>query len=103
MLPPTPGNPVLAQYWKIYSEVLTGVSGATSPRLCNIRSGIRGHSAPQRQRTFCHNSKPDSSGKIIEFASRSLELTEAIRPAARFRRNMNSLPWQGHCKHERLS
>jgi hypothetical protein len=71
-----------AQHWKTYSQVLTSVerhdvSPFVQYQMWNSRA-LRASEAEN----LLPQLKARLSGRIIEFASRSLELTEAIRPEA---------------------
>jgi glycosyltransferase involved in cell wall biosynthesis len=71
-----------AQHWKVYSEVLTGgeqdsVSPFVRYQLWNSRA-LRASEAEK----LLPQLKTRLIGRVIEFASRSIELTETVRPEA---------------------
>jgi len=71
-----------AQHWKIYSQVLAGVEWHdVSPFVQYQNWNSRALRASEAE-NLLPQLKTRLSGRIIEFASRSLELTEAMRPEA---------------------
>ena len=71
-----------AQHWKIYSEVLTGVERRDVSLFVQYQMWNSRALRASEAENLLPQLKARLSGKIIEFASRSLELTEAIGPTA---------------------